>query len=332
MQIRDNDTELIYGLFKSICEWALEKGYKDISAMKNLIKLAMVDVCINKHSEKSPTDAQITTVMDLGVSLRTVQRSLNEIDALADVGDGFIRIPQILRIILALLTERSKTEDELVREVSYLIHAPYNLQIKAVRSILIGLVRSGIIKEVTEREKTFYGLTKDHISLVNLRDKSAKMLGLAAHIDAYVHSVAEPLFVAFNTTGVKAKKIQHSINKFLIKIGTEQEKRCKVDAEDRRPFYFYFGSAPHHGVTGQYILPDAILEVLRLRFIDPNSSSISRTHWYYLIPAMSRVVFDQVTEFIEKEASRISIVSEGKDIRPYFAYLGVSDHAYLSTP
>ena len=70
MQVRENDTQLLYGLFQGICSWAMEKGYKDIAGMKNLLKLAMVDTCRERHEDKSAFAAQMAIVTDLGISLR----------------------------------------------------------------------------------------------------------------------------------------------------------------------------------------------------------------------------------------------------------------------
>ena len=75
MQVLDSNTRLLYGLFQSICGWALENGYRDISTMKNLLKLAMVDVCKRRYEDKPPTALQLSVVADLGISLRNAQYS-----------------------------------------------------------------------------------------------------------------------------------------------------------------------------------------------------------------------------------------------------------------
>ncbi|TKJ40832.1 hypothetical protein CEE37_07675 [candidate division LCP-89 bacterium B3_LCP] len=331
MQIRDNDTELIYGLLKSICEWALEKGYTDISAMKNLTKLAMIDVCMDKHKDKPPTVAQIASVMDLGLSLRTVQRGLNEIDDLNDVSDRLIRIPQVLRIVLAKLTAGPKTLEDIHREVSYLIHAPESLQLKAIKSILNGLISSNIVTKIETSRTVKYELLENQISLVNLRDKSAKMLGMAAFMEAYFNIDSEPCIVSFNSTPTEAKRIQKLINMRLIKIGTELEKTSE-QCEDRKPFYYGFGSASHLNTNEDSHLSKLILEVLWLRSIDPKSPSMARTHWYYLSPQNAELVYSQVIEFIDEKVSSAVQASSEEQTKPFFIVFSKAAHGFTAIP
>lgn len=325
MQVRDQDTQVIYGLFQSICEWGLDRGYTDIAALKNLLKLAMVDVCRRRHSDKSDAEAEIAVVMDLGISIRNVQNSLRELDELGDLSGSFIKIQQVLREILMILDQQPRTLDELVDKVTHLIHAPYDLQKRAMQSILESLEQQNIIGREEGKETVLYRMLEDHISLFDPEDKSAKISGLGDHIEAYEHTIGEPYVDIFHADSVQAKRMQIDVNTFLAKTGTDYEEKCRVNQVIFKPFYYYLGSAPLNNQNVPGNLPDAMLRVLRLRFTDPRSASIARTHWYNLDPPGSGSVFDEVRAFIKKilELQKAEEAKRGADA--YVIYFGRAD-------
>ncbi|MBU1881729.1 hypothetical protein KKA08_06810, partial [bacterium] len=119
MQVRDSDTQLLYGLFQGISTWAMDRGYKDIAGMKNLLKLAMVDTCSKRHADKSAFAAQMAIVTELGISLRNVQYTLKSLDELQDLSGDLVKIREIQKEITVVLLREQQTFDQILAEISY---------------------------------------------------------------------------------------------------------------------------------------------------------------------------------------------------------------------
>lgn len=326
MQVRDNNSELLYGLFRSICGWALEMGYKDISGLKNLLKLAMVDVCWNKHTDKSALAAQMAVVADLGISLRNVQYALKTLDELEDLSTGFVKIREIQKEITIILLKQPQTADDILNEVSYLIHAPHDLQKRALKTILKDMEQKGIITETEENGKTYYKTTQPHVSLFDPTDLSARVSGMLTHIDAFNHTLGKPFLNTYFITAAQARGLQTAINEFLLGTGNAYELECSEAGAVTKPYYFYIGSAETMNPNGYSSMHRNVLEVIHARFNDQNSPSLLRNHWYHLTPASAHAVFADVRRFIEREGKSASLNGGELQYRlPFSFYIGLAD-------
>ena len=325
MQVRDNDTQLLYGFFQSISSWALEKGYRDVSRMKNLLKLAMIDVCRQRHAEKPALAAQMAVVADLGISLRNVQYALKTLDELSDFSTEFVKIREIQKEITVVLLKKPQTVEEIFAEVSYLIHAPYELQKRTLRTILQDMEQKGIITCEVENGKTYYKTVEHHVNLFDPSDLPARISGLLTQIDAFNHTVGQPYFQTRWLDPDQARGLQKAANEFLRGTGNAYEYECRENDLITKPYYFYLGSAPTTNPDRPISLPDAILEVIRARFADPDSPSILRNHWYHLTPASAQAVFDDVRHFIEREGESAGPQDSKDDAIPFTLYFGLAD-------
>ncbi len=332
MQVRDNDTLLLYGLFQSICGWALEKGYRDISTMKSLLKLAMIDVCRQQHEDKSPSAAQMSVVADLGISLRNVQYSLKSLDELNSLATGFVKIRQIQRELLTLLSQKPQTQADLLAEISYLIHAPFELQRRALRTILKDLEQKGLIcSEISDGETT-YRTIEAHVSLFDPTDISARLSGLLSHLDAFKHTVGDPFFKIYYLDAVQAEGLQTALHELLLGTGNAYELECRQQNAVTQAYHFYLGCtpvAPNH-LPGS--VAEAMLEVIQARFQEADSPSLARTHWYHLSPSAARAVYQEIGNFIAREAETAVKSSSCHSGIPFAFYFGMADrHADMST-
>ena len=323
MQVRDNDTQLLYGLFHGICSWAMEHGYKDIANMKNLLKLAMIDTCRKRHADKSSFAAQMAVVTDLGISLRNVQYSFKTLDQLNDLPQDYVKIREIQKEISITLLSQPQTFDEIFAEVSYLIHAPHDLQRRTLRTILTDMVQKGIIEQDDEDGVNRYRTEKTHVNLFDASDLSARVSGLLTHIDAFNNTLGMPLYQSFKLRPKDAVGLQTAINEFLRGTGNAYEHECRESGEVSKPYYFYLGSTSIED-TAALNLSDAVLKVVQARFSDPESASILRNHWYQLTPAAAQTVFGEVSKFIEKEAYAAA-EDDHYDDEHFVFYFGLAD-------
>ncbi|RJP77098.1 MAG: hypothetical protein C4524_08805 [Candidatus Zixiibacteriota bacterium] len=325
MQVRDNDTLLLYGLFQSICGWALDKGYRDISTMKHLLKLAMVDAARQHHEEEPISSAQMSVVADLGISLRNVQYSMKALDELNSLSTGFVKIRQIHRELMTILTKGPQTFQDLLAEVSYLIHAPYDLQRRALLTILKDLEQKGHIRRETEKSKTLYYAAEAHASLFDPADMSARISGLLSHLDAFRNTVGQPLLKVYRLHPHQAEGLQRAIHELLVGTGNAYEHECTQVTAVTKPYYYYMGSCP---VDEQQIpgsIPEAILTVIQNRFQNGETPSTARTHWYHLSPEFAGTLFQEISRFIHREASAAKTPAEDPAGVPFAFYFGMAD-------
>jgi len=325
MQVQDSNNRLLYGLFQSICSWALENGYRDIATMKHLLKLAMVDVCRSRHPDKSPSAVQLSVVADLGISLRNAQYSLKAIEELADLGTGSVQIHQLQREILISLTQQPRTFEELLKEVSYLIHAPYDLQKRALRAILKDLEEKELVAQDAQNGQTVFRTMETHVDLFDPTDLAARLSALLSHIDYFKHTVGKPFFEIFRLSCKQARGLQTAANDMLRGCGNNHEFELREAKTPTRPFYFYLGSAPlesadHH----QWRMDEVILEVVQTRFKDVNSPSLAKAHWYHLTFDSAKAVFAEVQDFIRKEG-RAADQESVRETQPFAFYFGMAD-------
>lgn len=325
MQVRDSDTQLLYGLFQSICSWALEQGYKDISGMKNLLKLAMVDVCRQKHVDKSSFAVQMAVVTELGISLRNVQYALKTLDELKDLPGGFARIRQIQEEIVILLTRRPQTLDDILAEVSYLIHAPHDLQRRTLRAILKDLEQKGTISSDRENGVVQYRAQQAHINVFDPSDLASRVSGLLTHIDAFNHPIGRPFLHVYYLDPVRAKDLQTAVNEFLRGTGDAYELECRESNAITKPYSFYLGSAPISNPSDGLTAADVLLELVHTRFTDSEAPALARTHWYHLTPAGSKAVYGDVLNFIEREGMAANRCSAKSGAIPVAIYFGLAD-------
>lgn len=331
MQVRDNDSQLLYGLFQSICGWALEKGYRDISTMKTLLKLAMVDVCRQKHSSKSPSAIQLSVVADLGISLRNVQYSLKALEGQNDISGGFIKIRQIQREILILLSHCPQTLEQILAEVSFLIHAPYDLQKRTLRMVLRDLEQKGIIESESEGAQLTYRTAESHIDLYNPADLPTRLSGLLSHIDAYNNTIGEPLFSIFHLHPDQAEDLQTALNEFLRGTGNAYEMECRETESVTKPYYFYLGCAPVQRGREPCGISEAMLEVIQARFKEPDSPTLAKTHWYHLTPGIAQTVFNEVCDFLKREGTSAGKNANKNETIPFAFYFGLADNHVKKT-
>lgn len=325
MQVRENDVQLLYGLFQSICSWALDKGYKDVSSMKNLLKLAMVDVCHQRHPDKPSIAAQMAIVTELGISLRNVQKTLKALNDLRDMASGFVKIRQIQREIAILLTQRPQTADEILPEVSYLMHAPYDLQKRTLRTILQDMEHKNVISSDIKGGLKYYETVQPHVNMFDPTDLSARIMAVVTHIDAFNHTVGQPYLKIYSASPAQAVGIQMASNEFLRGTGNAYENECRESKAITKPYYFYLGNAPTHSLHQSTNLAETILELLQTRLSDVDSPSLMRTHWYNLTPAAARTVFEEIRNFIEKETISVGRRVKQYDAIPFAIHFGLGD-------
>jgi predicted transcriptional regulator len=325
MQVRDSEDQLLYGLFQSICGYALDKGYRDIATMKNLLKLAMVDVCHRQYVEKPVSAAQMSVVSDLGISLRNVQYALKELDDLNKATTSFVKVRQLHREILTLLTNKPQSFREILAEVSYLIHAPYDLQKRAVKAMLKDLEQKGMITSELIHSRTLYRTVNGHVTLFDPTDVSARLSGLLSHLEAFKHTIGVPLFKVANMNSAQAVGLQRAVQEFLVGTGDAYEAECKQMESITKPYHFYLGCAPVSRRRLPSSVPEAILDVIQMRFQEPDSPSMARTHWYHLNSTRAACVFREVSRFLAKEieSARQSTDTNGDD--SFVFYLGMAD-------
>ncbi|MCX6641495.1 MAG: hypothetical protein NTW14_13605 [bacterium] len=322
---RDSNSQLLYGLFQSICGWALEIGYKDISGMKNLLKLAMVDVCRQSHGEKPGLATQMAVVADLGISLRNVQYALKALENIQNFSESYIKIRQIQEEITIILSQKPDTLDGLLPEVSYLIHAPHELQRRTLRTILSDLEKKGIVRSDVERNRVKYSVVDSHPTLVDQHDISSRVSGVMTHIDAFTHTLGEPFVGNYRIRTADAAAFQTAINDFLRGTGTAYEQECSQSDPNCRPFTFYIGSATGNHLNHSMSVAEAMLEVIRERFADPSKPALARTHWYYLTPAKARIVLKEVCDFVDREGRMADMETADPDTFPLTCYVGLAD-------
>ncbi|TKJ38428.1 hypothetical protein CEE37_12990 [candidate division LCP-89 bacterium B3_LCP] len=325
MQVRDNNTQLLYGLFQSICGWALDTGYKDISGMKNLLKLAMVDTCHKRHEDKSTLAGQMAIVADLGISLRNVQYSLKALEEVQDLTSGFVKIREIQKEITIILLAEPQTEEQILHEISYLIHAPHDLQKRTLKTILRDMVKKDILRTSEENGATYFNASGPHISLFDTTDLSSRVSGLLTHINAYNNTIGRPLYKIFAVSHSQARGLHKAIHEFLLGTGNAYEHECSEANSVTKPYYFYIGSAPNKNPGTRPPISEAILEVIKARFNDPESTSMIRNHWYHLTPSAARCVYNEVRKFVEHEGILASQESDLREVHPFTFYFGLAD-------
>jgi hypothetical protein len=325
MQVRDSEDLLLYGLFQSICGYALEKGYRDIATMKNLLKLAMVDVCSRQYEDKPISAAQMSVVADLGISLRNVQYSLKELDELNKVTNSFVKIRQLQREILTLLTEKSQTFQEILAEISYLIHAPYDMQKRSLKAVLKDLEQKGTITSEYLCGRTLYRTADRHVSLFDPTDITARLSGMLSHLDAFKHSIGEPALQVARMSAGQAEGIQRAIQEYLVGTGNAYELECKQLDLTTKPYHFYLGCAPVSNNRRPANVADAMLEVIHARFQEPDSPSMARTHWYHLNPGGADRVFREVSRFLARETEAARCAATNAVDESYAFYFGLAD-------
>jgi hypothetical protein len=325
MQDRDSNSQLLYGLFQSICGWALEMGYKDVSGMKNLLKLAMVDVCRQQHSEKPGLAAQMAVVADLGISLRNVQYALKALDDVQTFSESYIKIRQIQEEITIILSQNPRTLDELLPEVTFLIHAPYELQRRTLCTILSDLEKKGALKVTNDHGRTVYAVADTHPTLFDPHDISSRVSGVLTHIDAFNHTLGEPYQATFRIRREDAAAFQTAVNDFLRGTGTAYEQECDQDDPRCHPFTFYLGGMTHSDNRIPLNTAQSMLEVIRERFSDPARPSIARTHWYYLTPDRALTVYKEVCDFISREGYSAALGLNEDETTTMTCYIGLAD-------
>jgi hypothetical protein len=325
MQVRDSEDQLFYGLFQSICSYALEKGYRDIATMKNLLKLAMVDVCRRQYDEKPASAAQMAVVSDLGISLRNVQYSLKELDDLNKVTTSFVKVRQLHREILTLLTEKPQTFQQILAEISYLIHAPYDLQKRSLKAMLKDLEQKGSITSEYAEGRTLYQTVDSHVTLFDPTDVSARLSGLLSHVDAFKHTIGEPVLRVYRMGLSQAEGLQRALQEYLVGTGDAYEMECKHQDRVTKPYHFYLGSAPVPNGNVPTEVSQAMLDVIHSRFQDPDSPSMARTHWYHLNPTSAGCVFREVSAFLAREAESAHQNAPDSADNLFAFYFGMAD-------
>jgi hypothetical protein len=325
VQVRDSEIQILYGLFKSICEWAAAKGVNDVSALKDLLKQAMVEVYMGRHVDLSPHRAHTATAIDLGISIRNVETSLRKTHSLDDISPGFIRLQPLLRRISFLLVNAPQTVDDLISEVSPLIHAPYDLQKSIIHSIMNSLEQACIVYTEVREGRTYYAPVGGHLILFYPGDSVAKLSGMIAHIEAYEHMVCEPFLRIFHLSSDQARLMQAEAAKTLRDIGTAREKVCREQPGTFKSFYFLLGSTPLEDSKTPPSVSDVILRNTKLRFADPASPSMASTHWYDLTRECANQVFHELTDFIEREGAAQNHIRAEKGTAPYAFYMGLAD-------
>ncbi len=325
MQVRDSDTRLLYGLFQGISTWAMEKGYKDISGMKNLLKLAMVDTCRQRHEDKSSFAAQMAIVTDLGISLRNVQYTLKMLEELRDRSSDYVQIRELQKEITIVLGREPQTLDELLAEISYLIHAPHDLQKRTLRTIMKDMEQKGIVTTVREDGIDYYRTEKAHVNLLDTADLATRISGMLTHINDVNHTVGQPLFKTYQLNEEKARELQIAINEFLRGTGNAYEADCRENEAVTKPHYFYYGSTKILPSSAPTALHEVLLKCIFERFNDPDSASILRSHWYHLTPTTAKIVFNEVSEFVEREGVQAGAEIQPSESEPFAFYFGLAD-------
>ncbi|MFH1735687.1 MAG: hypothetical protein ABIE92_13355 [bacterium] len=330
MQEQQGSPELLYGLFRSICGWAFESGYRDINEVKNLAKLAMIDVCKQKHASKGIFAQQMGIVTDLGISIRNVQKSLKDLDEIKDLLGGFVKVREVQKEIAILLNEAPRTTEELTYELSYLIRAPYDLQIRTMKAILQEMVQKGLITETNKDGESRFNACNAFIDLFNPADLTARVMGVKTMINAYKHSLTEPLLEVYHLTPQAAEKLQFEIQDFIMNLGDSTEAANSSATEETDPYYFYLGSFEQQTVKAPDNALDAIIECIQVRFTESEQPSCAQVFWFQLTEDQSLDVSDKVEEFIRERCRVYHRQDLRSNSQPYVFYFGLAEyHASL---
>jgi len=326
MQEQQSNPELLYGLFRSICGWAFESGYRDINEVKNLAKLAMIDVCRQKHADKSIFAQQMGIVTDLGISIRNVQKSLKHLDELKDLLGGFVKVREIQKEIAILLNEAPRTAEQLTYELSYLIHAPYDMQNRAMRAILQEMVQKNLIKEIVQDRKKLFAACDEFIDLFNPEDLTARVMGVKTMINACKHSITDPLLEVYNLSPKAAAKLQLDIQEFIMELGNSIEAQNDDSGKTKEPYYYYLGSFEQQSVEAPDTALDAILECIQVRFTESSQPSCAQVFWFQLTDEQSWGVNDRIEAFIREQCRAYSDEMSGQSSTPFVFFFGLSEH------
>ncbi|TKJ40831.1 hypothetical protein CEE37_07670 [candidate division LCP-89 bacterium B3_LCP] len=325
MQVNDSDAELLFGLFQSVCEWSLDRGFNNVGEIKDLCKIAMVDVCHQRHDGKPASIAKMATGTDLGISIRNVERSLNKSRGFRNNDNGSLNIRKIRKEIAVVLTRKDQTLDGILSEVSYLMHGARDLQKRTLKVFLQDMEKKNQISSYGEGDTKYYKSKSQHISMFDMTDFYARMLGVLEHVDAFNHSIIDPLYNVFTMKPEAAVKLQKAVNEIIEGTGNAYEQECKEIGAVTKEYNFFFGSVISPGFNVNIPLAQTVLNVINTRFGDPDSPSAARTHWYHLTEACAKIVFSEVCAFIKKEGEAESQNASHYNAKPFAFYFGLAD-------
>ena len=141
MVVQHSDVQLLYGLLYSVCGWAFERGFRDVPKLKELTRVAMVDVAGKQYIGKPKSMAQSGISADLDLSIRNVQRAQKLREKLGKYQLELAKISEIQTEIHIRLNVNPMTLDDLIGELSYKMLFPYSMQKSFMKEILNDMVR-----------------------------------------------------------------------------------------------------------------------------------------------------------------------------------------------
>lgn len=326
MKTWDRDVEITYELFHKICEWGARKGFNDIAAMKDLVRRAMINVYLEKHQNKPPSKAKIAAAVDLGVSIRNIEKCIKESEKLNDVNPGFISLRHLFYKVIALLFEEPQPYSftRLLSELSHLIQAPYDKQRAELASFLRDLELAGFISSKSVRGETYYYLTTDSVNFSS--SYTDRLSGLLLSLEAYEDTITEPFFRVYNLNYTQAKIVRQQLWSNMNENTVEKELECRQTCTDIYSHRLFYG----FGLWGKDRAPsstaDAFLRIVRQRFGDPASIGIAGTIAFDLTPEWAQAAFKETVKFVEQECCVRQAKSQ-KGSKPYVLVLGMTGPA-----
>jgi DNA-binding transcriptional ArsR family regulator len=324
----ENDAEFLYGLFMSICRKGAEKGFNNISTMKELLRLAMVNVHLEKHADLSPRKANLAAARDLDISVSNVEKCLKGAHKFSDVNPDFINLQQTGWKIIQHLdrTKQRHSFEDLFNRVAHMIHAPEEQQGKALLSTLKKLEETGLIKSELKGGTKYFSISPSLDYKFNI-DNFVRLLGLVIHLEAYENVATEPFFRVYYSTREKALVMRRQFDTYIFETIDEldeDDESVQAHASDVQFYYTFCGFGPWDEDRRPAGLADVILKIVKQRFANPASPSMMKTLTCYFTPANAQIAYEKIRNYIEQQGQALGTVKRTSAHHPVVFYLGMT--------
>jgi hypothetical protein len=323
MQVWDNDVQAVYKLFTNLCAWASQRGLNDVSAMKELLKLAMVNVYLERHQDKSPHKAHLAAAMDLGISVRNIEKCLKATQKLNNSHSGLSGVPQIIWNIIQLLNQRSHSFAELLDTVPPEEGSSKTQQHEALLSILAKLEETGFIKAEIKKGERYYLISPALVYFFDM-DNLVRLLSLVMHIEAYENVVTESFFKVYYMDCGQIEAVRRKLHEHVFEVLDVRGQTSHANDSIRRYYSTIYGFGRWGYNRPPNTLADVILRFIKLRFTAPSSLSGMRTSMNYLTPEYAQVAFTTIRSFIEQLGQMQPTAKERPSHHPVVFYLGMT--------
>ncbi|MFH1861182.1 MAG: hypothetical protein ABH878_00075, partial [bacterium] len=142
---------------------------------------------------------------------------------------------------------------------------------------------------------------------------------------AYKHTIGKPFLQTVAMGEQHARSFHIALDQYVIEAGEREELNCKEEGFNTKPYYFYFGSVPVSGTDPVLTVGEAILEVIRVRFSDPEKPALAKVHWYHLTLESAKSLLAEINDFIIRETISASQDSSQGHVNTFAVHLGLAD-------